>query len=293
MKIVTSSSVILLAALSAKGNSSFDTSDQYAWSGNAGWISFRHDRPAAVKGVILYPTYLSGLAYSANVGWINFGNTPTNELKYANDGNDRGVNHDSTGNLSGYAWGANVGWINFGWADSDDENRPRVDLLTGEMNGYAWSGNLGWINLGTDQLTVAQMLCRDKDADGLDDQWELIHYGDLETCDPDGDDDGDGFSNAYEEDADTNPFKNEGNFKIIAFSTEGDDESTTGKISFTSRQTRLYRVQYSLDLGENNPWQFLSEEAIGEPSGITSIPFKLDESPKAFFRVVPVKPLSE
>ena len=293
MKTFSSPTIILFSALSAWGDSSFDTTDQYAWSGNAGWISFRHDQPSAVRGVVLTPTYLSGLAYSANVGWINFGGLPSNEFKYANKEEDHGVNHDGAGNLSGYAWGANIGWINFGWAESDDNNRPRVNIITGEMTGFAWSANLGWVNLGTDQLTVLHMVCRDKDEDGLADHWEFIHYGDLDTADPNADEDGDGVNNAGENAADTNPFKNHGNLKIVSFSTEGEGEVTTGKISFISQPTRIYQVQFSPDLGENTPWKFLPDQEAGTPGGITSMPFKLDDTSKAFFRVVPLKPLSE
>jgi hypothetical protein len=87
-----------------------DSSNEYAWSENTGWINF-----GTTQGnVTVADSELTGYAYSENTGWIslncsNDNSCVTSNYKVANDG--KGV-------LSGYAYGENVGWIVFDCATS-------------------------------------------------------------------------------------------------------------------------------------------------------------------------------
>jgi len=280
---------IVCAALS--GETTFDHSDKFAWSANAGWVSFRHDQPASPAGVVFGGAYLSGLAWAANTGWINFGNgSPTNGYSYANIGGDHGVNHDGAGNLSGFAWSANTGWINFGWATTSDSNRPRVNLLTGEFSGYAWSANTGWINLGTGLLTTQSMTDVDSDGDGIADWWEMLHFGNLTTANATSDFDGDGVPDLAEYRADTNPKDAASFLKIVSHSHDLNLTETT--LEFTTTPTRLYRIEFSNDLGQDDPW---TDSALGvfapDAGESTTRIVTYPGHPRKFFRAVAVMPV--
>lgn len=282
---------VVSIACSIAAATTFDTSEHYAWSGNTGWVSFRHDRPSSPAGLIFGGAFLSGYAYSANTGWIHFGNgSPTNGHSYSNTGNDHGVNHNGAGNLSGFAWSANTGWINFGWASPDDVNRPRVNLITGEFTGYAWGANTGWLNLGTGLLTTQSMSNVDSDGDGIADWWEMLHFGNISTADATSDKDGDGVSDLAEYLADTNPNDSESYLKIVSHSHDLDITETT--LEFTTVATRLYRIEYSDDLGINDPW---TDSNLGtfapDPSKITTRTISYPGNPRKFFRAVAIIPL--
>lgn len=85
------------------------SSYKYAWSNNAGYISF--------ENLIVNDSVLSGYAWSQNYGWIKF--NPA----------QGGVFNDGNGNLSGYAWGEKLGWIGF--------NNVTINSSTGKFSGVA------------------------------------------------------------------------------------------------------------------------------------------------------------
>ena len=281
-----------LAALPVLADTSFDNTVKFAWGGNTGWISFRHDQPTSPAGVVFGGSFLSGLAYSANLGWINFGSgSPANGYSYANAGTDHGVNHDGQGNLSGFAWSANTGWINFGWASSSDPNRPRVNLLTGEFSGYAWSANTGWINLGTGLLTARSMQDADEDHDGIPDSWEMLHFGNLTASDASTDHDGDGASDLAEYAADADPADAGSFLKIVSHSHDSGLAQST--LVFTTSPTRLYRIEYADDLGNTSPWTNSAFGTFAPDSGATTTKtITYPGSPKKFFRACAIVPLA-
>jgi hypothetical protein len=284
--------LLLLAALPALADTSFDHTEKFAWGANTGWISFRHDQPASPAGVVFGGTFLSGLAYSANLGWIHFGSgSPANGYSYANAGTDHGVNHDGQGNLSGFAWSANTGWINFGWASTSDPNRPRVNLLTGEFSGYAWGANTGWIKLGTGLLTARSMKDADVDHDGIPDSWEMFHFNNLSAINASTDNDGDGASDQAEYSADTDPADASSFLKIVSHSHEPGLAQTT--LVFTTIPTRHYRIEYSNDLGYTLPWTNSALGAFAPDSGATTTKIiTYPGNPKKFFRAVAMVPLA-
>ena len=283
--------LLAAVALPLHADSSFNDTEKFAYAANAGWISFRHDQPSAPEGVKFGGAFLSGSAYAANFGWITFGNgSPTNGYAYSNDDSDHGVNHDGAGNLSGYAYSANVGWVNFGWADPGDTNRPRVNLLTGVFSGYAWSANLGWVNLGTGLLTAQSMTDADTDNDGIADWWEMLHFTNLTTADETTNTDGDGASDLGEFHANTNPKDGGSYLRNVTHSHQPD--ITVSTLEFTTSPTRLYRIQFSNDLGISDPWTNSGLGTFTPDAGSTTTrTVTYAGNPRKFFRAVAVVPL--
>ena len=137
---------LLGVAQAATGN--IDATHKYAWSTNAGWISFRPTH----GGVTVYADHLEGYAWGENIGWIRLGSyTGGGAHTYLNTTNTNyGVNKDGSGNLSGYAWSTNVGWINF----DPIQGQVTIDPATGAFDGYAWGENVGWIYFKGDTYGV-------------------------------------------------------------------------------------------------------------------------------------------
>ena len=274
-------------------DTTIDPLKRYAWGANTGWMDFGVDASGTSAGVIFGESYLSGFAYSSNTGWLNFGDgSPTNHFSYTNLGSDHGVNHDGSGNLSGYAWSANTGWIYFSGASSSNEKRPRVNLLTGAFSGYAYSGNTGWINLGTGILTTVSMASEDSDTDGISDQWEWSHFGGLGTADANSDSDSDGATDLDEYAAGTNPLDVADYLKLISQAYNNGHTEVT--LDFTTTTSRLYRIEYSKDLGGVDVWHDSSLGTFTPDAGAhttKTIIFAGTSEQKYFFRAVATRPL--
>jgi len=131
--------VVLLTGPMARAEGNIDSANKYAWSMNAGWVSFN---PTYGGVTVNAPGgYLSGCAWGENIGWVKLG---SGVGPYANTGaNNWGVNVDGRGRLSGYAWSPNVGWIN---VHPDNAIPVTIDPATGQFAGYAWSENCGWVH---------------------------------------------------------------------------------------------------------------------------------------------------
>ena len=132
----------LLGALSpALPAADFATSDQYAWSENAGWLNLK----ATDGGAQVYSDHLEGYAWHENLGWVRLGtHTGGGSHTYGNTtATNYGVNRDNlTAKLSGYAWSENAGWVNFA---SLNGGLMSADAVTGAIDGYAWAENVGWV----------------------------------------------------------------------------------------------------------------------------------------------------
>lgn len=128
--------ILVSPALLAAGIS---TTNQYAWSENAGWLNFN----ATNGNVQVYADHLEGFVWAENLGWIRLGShTGGGAHTYTNNSNTTyGVNHNGAGTLSGYAWSENAGWINF----QTSQSQVTIDA-TGVFDGYAWSENIGYIH---------------------------------------------------------------------------------------------------------------------------------------------------
>jgi hypothetical protein len=193
-------------------------------------------------------------------------------------------------NTEKYAWSANTGWINFGWATPADANRPRVNLLTGAFTGYAWGANTGWINLGTGLLTTQSMDDPDTDNDGIADWWEMLHFNNLTAANGTSDTDGDGAPDRSEYLANTNPKDAAQYLRIVRHSHDLDLTATT--LEFTTTPTRLYRIEFSNDLGIDGAWTDSALATFAPDAGATTTKTTTySGNPKKFFRAVAVMPV--
>jgi hypothetical protein len=269
----------------AWGDSTIDASNSYAYAANAGWVNCRGN---GVNGVVVGEYVLSGYAWAANVGWINFGSgAPANGIRYQNgSASDFGVNQDGQGNLSGYAWGANIGWINFGWAASNDANRPRFDLTTGQFSGYAYGANVGWIKLGSGYLLTNTVHMTDSDGDGIADEWEMEHFGNLTTANATSDFNHDGITDKQAYLAGTDPTNAADDFHLLSQVYDAVHQQFT--LQFSSKPTRLYRIQVSADLIN---WSDSGLGTFAPDSGTTTTRVVNITGGAHFFRAVAVKPL--
>lgn len=148
--VVWLSTALVLAGGTTTYAASIDSTDQYAWSENTGWLNF-----AATGGnVQVLPDHLEGYVWADNIGWIRLGtHTAGGSHTYANSSaTDYGVNRNpATGALSGYAWSENTGWINFGATGGN-----AMTANDGTFSGYVWGDNIGWVSLAgtaTDSTT--------------------------------------------------------------------------------------------------------------------------------------------
>ena len=260
-------------AASLPAATTINATNQYAYGANIGWMDWRGD---VASGAVIGEYVCSGFIYAANVGWINLGSgAPTNGVRYQNaSASDFGVNHDGSGNLRGYAWGANIGWLTFTNRDATGASYtgPRVNLLNGRMSGFVWSANCGWISLSnafaevrTDNLLPGT----DTDGDGIADAYELFWTSNLTTLNATGDFDGDHFSDVEEYIADTIPTNPTNHLRFTNYSvtfTAQDIHSLT----WLSRPTRIYRLDYRSSLSTNILWQPLGLAILGEPGPTTS-----------------------
>ena len=233
----------------ARGDSTINTTNSYAWGANIGWTNWL---PSSANGVVVGEYVCSGYIWSANAGWIHLGNgTPVNNIQYQNDSTaDYGVNYSfdpsqpGVAVLRGLAYGANIGWISF-----EAQGNPRVSLFTGTFTGYAYSANCGWINLNdingkvqTDHVVMGT----DADSDEIADAFEYQNWGNLTTADMSSDADYDGISDKDEYLDGTSPLISTDRLQITSFGTNSD--GTSSPITWTSNTARLYVIETKTDL---------------------------------------------
>lgn len=275
----------LALQLPLAGQSTISPVERHAHAANAGWIDWR---PSPADGVVCSETHLSGHAWSGNFGWILFGNgQPANGHRWSNTtADDFGVNLEPAGQLTGYAWAPNIGWIVF----ESTYGNPKLDYLTGRLSGHVWASNIGWIQLETPTSALGTLSISrpDSDGDGIPDAYESLHFNSLKTAGPGTDADGDGVSDLEESIADTDPNDPADRLRIVDHSYP--DGFTKALLTFTSRPSRLYRIETTTDL--QPPWTLADPGTFPPDAGpTTSRLFKIDKDPRRFFRVLAMRPL--
>lgn len=277
------------AAVSFAGTT-IDPAHPHAYGANVGWVNARGD---AANGAAIGQYYCTGSVWSANCGWIGFGSgTPANGWRYSNaSADDWGVNHDGEGRLTGYAYGANIGWVSF----EQTFGRPRVDLRTGNLSGYAWGANVGWIGLSNAQAYVrTETLASgpDSDNDLLPDAYEYAHTNELAALSglAGHDADHDGATDLEEAGADTDPLDGSDFLRIVSLETV----ATTNRVAWTSRPTRLYRLETTNTLMGVGAWADAGPGLLGPPAVSPMMqPVSSMTETTRFYRVKAVIPLSE
>jgi len=282
---------ILMATVSGvRAGSTIDPAHPDAYGANIGWINACGD---VTNGATIGQHYCTGYVWSANCGWINFGSgTPANGHAYANNSaTDWGVNHDGEGGLTGYAYGANIGWMTF----EQTYGQPRVDLHTGKLSGYAWGANVGWIGLSNELGFVRTTTLDpgpDSDGDLLPDAYEYTHTNTLAALSGlNGHDaDGDGATDLEEARADTDPLNAMDRLEIVSLETD----ATTNRVAWTSRPTRLYRLEATNSLADDEAWPDAGPGLLDPPAVSPMTQTVTDVTATTqFYRVKAVVPLSE
>ena len=293
-KLFLATAAVVAMSLSAHAATTINAVNKYSYGANIGWMDWRGD---VANGAVIGAFVCSGSIYAANVGWISLGDgTPANGVRYGNNiATDCGVNHDGAGNLTGYAYGANIGWLTFTNRASDGTayNGPKLDLLSGRLSGFVWSANCGWISLNTAQgfVQTDTMVCGpDTDGDGIPDEWELQFAANLGILNGAGDNDGDGFTNAEEFGADTNPLDANSHLRVTSTAKPTSVSPTT--LIWTSSPTRQYRIHSSTDVGAPFPWPDIGLGLIAPDAGAsTTRVLAPTADPYRFFVIEAIKPL--
>lgn len=271
-------------------DTTIDPAYPYAYGANMGWI---HTRTDITNGAVIGQYYCAGHVWAANCGWIALGSgTPSNGHAYANNSAvDWGVNHDGAGGLTGYAYGANIGWVTF----EQTYGQPRVELRTGILSGYAWGANVGWIGLSNAQAYVRTETLDpgpDIDNDLLPDAYEYAHTNTLEALSglAGHDVDGDGATDLSEAGADTDPLDKTHLLQIVSVQAV----ATTNWVAWTTRPTRLYRLEATNTLMSTGSWPDAGPGLLGPPtvSPMTQTVSSVTATTR-FYRVQAVMPLSE
>jgi Tol biopolymer transport system component len=141
------------------------------------------------------------------------------------------------------------------------------DLVAGDYN-------------DTRDLFVLRLAANDSDNDGMDDDWEIAHFGDL-SRDGTGDFDGDGMTDLQEFLAGTDPTKSGSVLSVLSL-TSLNSSSTT--VLWSALPGKRYRVQFKNGLSDAG-WSNLAQPVIANSTTGSLVD---PASPKAqrFYRVV-------
>lgn len=135
-------------------------------------------------------------------------------------------------------------------------------------------------------ITLSGAALADDDGDGISDDWEIMHAGNLTTLTTDGDADGDGESDLDEYGADTGPLDPADALRVtgIVRSPEGLMLSVT----WTSKPTRFYRIEHFAGL--QSPLTPLLDNIMPDMGPTTTRVVMIAPDASGYFRVVAFAP---
>ena len=140
-----------------------------------------------------------------------------------------------------------------------------------------YDGDAGNNVLSVSMSTVDYCLgCSDGDGDGMDDSWEIIHFGSITNCLPLDDPDNDNYTNLDEFHNKTDPHVWDVYVKIF----------TAVELEWNTVNGTNYQIQSSINL-ESNSWVNVGDLISGDDS--TNITFHTTrDSDARYYRVITV-----
>lgn len=135
----------------------------------------------------------------------------------------------------------------------------------------------------TGDIFVLQLVSKDSDGDGLDDDWEITHFGTL-SRDGTGDLDGDGTSDLEEFKAGTSPTNNASIFKTFVLRSIGGQPPT---ILWNAVVGKTYVVQYKDDLTQAN-WSSIDGVISAKSTTASAMDTTSPARSERFYRVLQI-----
>jgi hypothetical protein len=162
-----------------------------------------------------------------------------------------------------------------------DRDRQRLDLVSATPSGN--SGNaaslrpvispddsfVAFVSYASDlighdfndgsDIFAAYFPFPDTDGDGIDDRWEMAHFG-TPSHDMNLDTDGDGLSDGAEFAAGTDPQQADSSFRVSSDAATADSQTIV--VHWAAIPGHAYRIQARAKLDDTTPWQDISDAVI-------------------------------
>ena len=169
-------------------------------------------------------------------------------------------------------------WVNF--VLKETLTLPDEVLASGQSIQYAYapSGNLA-------QRQINLTANPDSDNDGMDDAWEILHFGSKEARDGTGDFDNDGFSDLNEFLAGTLPKDATSALKVLPNPAVGTGSVT---VQWSAVSGKTYRLQFKNSLSDVS-WSNIAGDVTASGATVTKVDSAATNPSGRFYRVLLVQ----
>jgi hypothetical protein len=154
-------------------------------------------------------------------------------------------------------------------------------LVTVELHDTGGTANGGQDASAQQTFNITIGQSTDSDTDGLPNDWEVVYFGTTTTAVAEEDFDGDGFTNAQELAAGTNPTNPSSALGI----TDTQPVNNDVQVSFATVAGKTYRVERS-DTSPAGPWSTVRNNIAGTGGVVQVLDAGGASQPKRFYRVV-------